>query len=101
MPEQRRPDGAREESQREGRQGLQHGRGGIAFGEKQLGKYQYRGGGVDIEIEELDGGADQAREQNPACLFRGAGQRRFRQGGVKQRSSPMSGRFDSVLGLGS
>ncbi len=27
-------------------------------------EHQHRGGGVDIEIEELDGSADQAGEQN-------------------------------------
>ena len=70
MPEQSRPDGPREECQRKGRERLQHGRGRIAFGKEQPGKHQHRGRGVNIEIEELDGRADQARKQDAARLRR-------------------------------
>jgi hypothetical protein len=44
--------------------GLQGGGSGIAGREEQLGEHQHGGRGVDVEIEELDGGADQAGKQD-------------------------------------
>jgi hypothetical protein len=43
---------------------LQHGRGRVPGREEQLREHQHRGGGVDVEVEEFDGGADQACEQD-------------------------------------
>ena len=66
VAEQRRAQRPGEERQGEGGQRLQ-GRGGrLRSREEQLREHQHRGGGVDVEIEELDGGADQAGEQDPA-----------------------------------
>jgi hypothetical protein len=64
VAEQRRPDRPREERQREGRERLQ-GRGGrIRLGKEQRREHQHGGCRVDVEIEELDGRADQTGEQN-------------------------------------
>src|SRR5690606_34386342 len=45
-----------------------------AFREEQLREYQHRRSGIDVEIEELDGGADQAGGQHAARgIGRGGG----------------------------
>ena len=36
----------------------------VGGGEKERGKDQHRGGGIDVEVEELDGRADQAGEEH-------------------------------------
>jgi hypothetical protein len=40
---------------------------GREAGKEQRREHQHRGGGVDVEIEELDRGADQAGEQHTRC----------------------------------
>ena len=70
MPEQSRSDGPGEECQRKGREGLQQGRGRIALGKEQPGEHQDRGRGVNIEVEEFNGRADEARKQDAARLRR-------------------------------
>ena len=72
VAEQRRAQGAREEGQREGRERLERRRAGVARREEQLRKHQDGGRAVDVEIEELDRRADQARKQH-AALGHGAG----------------------------
>ena len=64
------PIGPRDKGQRKRRQRLQGGDCRIAFGKEQARKHQYRGGGIDIEIIELDGGSDHAGQKNAARLPR-------------------------------
>jgi len=80
----RRAHRACDERHREGGQGLQQGGLVAAFREEQVREHQHRGGGVDVEVEELDGSADQAGQQDTAGRihgWRGSGDRRHRQGG--------------------
>ncbi|MNI40488.1 hypothetical protein D3C73_947130 [compost metagenome] len=84
VAEHRRADRACDEGHREGRQGLQQCGLVAAFREEQVREHQHRGGGVDVEVEELDGGADQTGQQDTAGRihgWRGSGDRRHRQGG--------------------
>jgi hypothetical protein len=64
VPEQRGAHGPREERERKRGERLQRRRGRVRRRKEQLRKHQDRGGGVDVEVEELDGGADQAREEH-------------------------------------
>ena len=64
VTEQRRADRAGEERDRERGERCQRRRGRIRLRKEQARKDQHRGGRVDVEIEELDRGADQAREQH-------------------------------------
>ena len=64
VAEERRAEGSRDEGDGEGGERGQRGGGGIFLGEKESGKNQDGGGGVNVEIEKLDGGADQAGEKN-------------------------------------
>jgi hypothetical protein len=66
VPEHGRAHRSREEGQREGGQRLQGRRVLVRSGEKQLREHQHRGSGINVEIEELDRRADQAREQHPS-----------------------------------
>lgn len=70
MPEERRSDGAREEGEGEGRERLEDGGACLGFREEEGREDEDRCGRVDIEIEELDGRADEAREQNAASVGR-------------------------------
>ena len=66
MPEERGADRAREERDGERRQRLKRRRRRVGCREEQPGKDEYRGRRVNIEVEELDGRADQAREEHLA-----------------------------------
>jgi hypothetical protein len=66
VAEHRRTHRAREEGQRERGQRLQHRGVLVRSGKEQRREHQHRGGSVDVEVEELDRGADQACEQHPA-----------------------------------
>lgn len=37
--------------------------GGVSTGEEQFGEDDDRGGGINVEVEELDGGADETGEE--------------------------------------
>ncbi len=73
VAEQRRAQGPCEEGQRESGQGLQRGGGRVVPGEEQHRKHQHGGGAVDVEIEELDSGADQAGEEDAPGAVAGLG----------------------------
>ena len=66
VTEERRTDGPREERDPKRRQRGERGGGRVGRGKKQPGKDQHRRRRVDIEVEELDGGANQAGEQHLA-----------------------------------
>ena len=66
VAEQRRAQGAGQERDAEGQECREHlGRAG-ALGKEHRADHQGGGGGVDIEIVELDGGADEAGRGHPA-----------------------------------
>ena len=66
MAEQGRADRPREKRDPKRRQRGERGRGRIGRREEQPRKDEHRGGGVDIEIEELDSRANQAGEEDLA-----------------------------------
>ncbi len=63
VAEERRADGTGHERDRERGERGERGRGGIGRGKEQLRKDDDRGGRVDVEVEELDRGADEAGEE--------------------------------------
>ncbi len=65
MAKDGRANRSRQKGECEGSQGLQFGRGRVRSRKEQLRKYQYRRRRIDIEIEEFDGSAGQARDENP------------------------------------
>src|SRR6202012_2877975 len=64
VAEQRRADGTREERNSKGREREENGRRGVWFGEEKRREDQDRGRGIDVEIEEFDGGADEGSKEN-------------------------------------
>ena len=66
MAEQHRADRPRDEGDRKRRQRGERGRGRVGGREEQPGKDEHGGGGVDVKVEELDRGPDQAGEQDLA-----------------------------------
>src|SRR5579864_9312851 len=66
MTEERRPEWPCEKRNRKRRQRGERGRGRVRSGKEQLGKYKYGGGRVDVEVEELDGGANETGKQDLA-----------------------------------
>ncbi len=84
MAEHCRANRACDEGHREGCQRLQQGCLFAAVREEQVREHQHGGRGVDVEIEEFDGGADQAGQQDTTGGIhgrRGSGDRRHRQHG--------------------
>ena len=76
VPEQRGADRAGHERDRERRQRLQGRRGRVPGREEQLREHQHRGGRVDVEVVELDRGADEAGQHDLAggvAVRRGTG----------------------------
>ena len=65
-PNSAEPIGRAKKRDRERRERLQRRRRGVGGREEQLRKHQDGGGRVDVEVEELDRGADQAGEQHVA-----------------------------------
>ena len=57
-------DGPGEEGDGEGGERGEGGGGGVGRGEEQLREDEHGGGGVDVEVEEFDGGADEAGEED-------------------------------------
>ena len=66
MTEQGRPHRPRQECERESREGLQFRGRGISGREEQAREDEHGGRRVDIEVEELDGCADQAGDKHLA-----------------------------------
>src|SRR5581483_10948595 len=64
VAEQRRADRPGEEGDRERRQRRERRRGRVGGREEQTREDEHRRRRVDVEIEELDGGTNQAREQH-------------------------------------
>ena len=64
MPEDHGTDRSREKGDTEGGQGGQRRGGGVRRREEQAWEHQHRRRGEDIEIEELDRGADQAGQEH-------------------------------------
>ncbi|KAG0941882.1 hypothetical protein G6F31_014950 [Rhizopus arrhizus] len=84
VAEHRRAHRPGDERHREGRQRLQQCRLFAAVREEQVREHQHRGRGVDVEVEELNGGADQAGQQDTAGGIHGrcgSAGRRHRQHG--------------------
>ena len=77
------PDRPRDERDRECRERCERGGGGVRRRKKQPWKHEHRGRRVDVEIEELDGRADQARKQH--LTRRVQGSRRRSHGGDRIR----------------
>ena len=71
VAEERRADRPREEGDAKRRERGERGGGRVGRGKEQLGKYEHRRGRVDVEVEELDGGADEAGEQHLAGAVHG------------------------------
>jgi hypothetical protein len=81
VSEQRGADRAREERERESREGLQC-RGRLIGGrKKQVRENQHRRRRVDIEVEELDGGANETGKENLPWRVHGVGNTGRRRGG--------------------
>ena len=53
-----------DEGDGEGGQRLQGGRSGIALREKDMREDDDRGGGIDVEVEKLNGGANERGDNN-------------------------------------
>ena len=66
MSEECRANRSRQKCDTKGGERFQSGRGGVGSGKEQPGKNQHRGGSVNVEIEELDRGADQAGKKDLA-----------------------------------
>ncbi|KAG1583730.1 hypothetical protein G6F46_015068 [Rhizopus delemar] len=84
VAEHRRAHRPGDERHREGRQRLQQCRLFAAVREEQVREHQHRGSGEDVEVEELNGCADQAGQQDKAGGIHarsGRGGRRHRQHG--------------------
>ena len=64
VAEERRADGPRQEGDAEGGERGEAGGGRIRCGKEERGKDEDGGRSVDVEVEELDGGADEAGEQD-------------------------------------
>ena len=64
MAKQRGADRPGDEGDGEGGQRLQGGRSGIALREKDMREDDDRGGGIDVEVEKLNGGANQRGDNN-------------------------------------
>jgi len=64
VAEERGSDGSCQKGDAKGCQGGERGGGGIGRRKEEAGKDQHGGGGVDVEVEELDGGADEAGEED-------------------------------------
>src|SRR6185437_6947665 len=64
MAEEGRTDGASKERDAKSGQGVEARRSGISRREEEAGKDENRRGGEDVEIEELDGGADEAGDEH-------------------------------------
>ena len=90
MPEQHRADRAGHEGDAEGQEGVERLGAGRRLGEEGLPDDQGGGGAVDVEVVELDGGADEAR-QHDAAQSRGRNRRAARRrplgGGADPRVS--------------
>ena len=67
MAEEDRSHGPGQKGQCEGGQGLQGGGGGVSRGKEEGRKDQDRGGGKDVEVEELDSGSDDAGQKDLAA----------------------------------
>lgn len=76
VAEQRRAQRTGEKGDAEGEEGAEHLRGAGCLREEYRADHQGGGGGVDVEIVELDGGADEAGDGDP-----GGRVGRFRSGG--------------------
>ena len=59
MPEHSRTDRPCHKGDSKGGKGLQRCRGRIPLREEDMGEHDHRGGGVDIEVEELNGSANE------------------------------------------
>ncbi len=57
-----------ERAMAKGGQRLQGGRSGIALREKDMREDDDRGGGIDVEVEKLNGGANERGRQQPCCV---------------------------------
>ncbi len=64
MAKQRGADRPSDEGDGEGGQRLQGGRSGIALREKDMREDDDRGGGIDVEVEKLNGGANERGDNN-------------------------------------
>ncbi|SSL85561.1 Uncharacterised protein [Klebsiella pneumoniae] len=64
MAKQRGADRPGDEGDGEGGQRLQGGRSGIALREKDMREDDDRGGGIDVEVEKLNGGANERGDNN-------------------------------------
>ena len=71
VAEQRRADRARDKGDGEGGQRLQRRGGRVALWEEDMWKHDHRGGGIDVEVEELDGGTDQRGDDDFPAEFTG------------------------------
>ena len=71
VAEQRRPNRPRQKRNAKRRQRRERGRRRVGRRKEQPRKHQHRRGGVNIEVEELDGGADQAGKQHLARAIHG------------------------------
>ena len=79
VAEERRPDRPRQECDPEGGERRERGRRRVRRRKEQAGKDEHRGGRVDVEVEELDGRADEAGKQHlsrPVCRPDGSARRR-------------------------
>ena len=64
VAKERGADGTGEEGDAEGGERGEGGAGGIGRGEEEAREDEHGGRGVDVEVEELDGGADEASKEN-------------------------------------
>lgn len=64
MAKQRGADRPGDEGDGEGGQRLQGGRSGIALREKDMREDDDRGGGINVEVEKLNGGANERGDNN-------------------------------------
>jgi len=84
VAEQRRTQRAGDESDTEGQERCQHLRGAGGLREEHRANHQCSGSGIDIEVVELDGGADDARRGNPRGRVARCSGRRFVIGGAHE-----------------
>src|SRR6185312_15127934 len=66
VSEQRRADGSRDEGDAEGGERSEPRGAGVGRWEEERGKDEHRGRGVDVEVEELNGGAHERGEEDGA-----------------------------------
>ena len=64
MAKQRGADWPGDEGDGEGGQRLQGGRGGIALREEDMREDDDRGSGINVEVEKLNGGANERGDNN-------------------------------------